>query len=302
MDYTVELQTIGREFYPGLVVKLCCSQERNSLEYSCLHERYRIVYIKEGYGVFRNGTNSQIVMSPMVLCLNEKDDVEIYDAVNLKLDIMYFDPITFERYKPYESLQAWKDSLQEDVFFFRPFFNRSSTYIGALAANHFLGNRIIKLISLTNTELSEQKSISWPCRSRSYFIELLLLINSLYEEEIVKEPVFAGILNNEIKEVVTWLHEHYMEKIVTQDITKTFHTNKTTLNQKFKEVMGVTVMEYIQNFKIQLACSLLRKTELPVSEIMMRAGYRDDAHFLRSFKKYAGCTPTEYRNSFEGDE
>lgn len=299
MNQIENFKTVGREHHPGFEVNLYCSQDENSLEYTCLKDRYRVVYIKEGHGVLRNGGNSQIVTSPMVLCLNEKDNVELQDTVNLKLDIMYFDPICFELYKSYENLQAWKDSLQIDDYFFRPFFDRTNTYIGALATNHYIGNRISKLIALTNLVLTEQKDCFWPCRSRSYFIELLILVNSLYEEDIVREPVFSGVMTKEISQVVTWLHAHYMDKIVMEDVTRAFNTNKTTLNKKFKEVMGITVMEYVQNFKLQIACSLLRKTYLSVNEIMMRAGYRDDAHFLRSFKKYAGCTPTEYRNSFE---
>ena len=106
-------------------------------------------------------------------------------------------------------------------------------------------------------------------------------------------------MSDEIMDVLDWVHIHYLDKVVLEDITKQFHTNKTTLNQKFKAVMGITVMEYIISLRMQIACSLLRKTFLTVGEIMERSGYRDDAHFLRSFKKYAGCTPTEYRNQFE---
>lgn len=100
MDQLDKLQTIGKDFYPGLEVNLYCSQHRDDLVYPCLKDRYRIVYIKDGYGVFKNGIHSQIITSPMILCLNEQDNVVIEDAVNLKLDIMYFDPICFERYKP----------------------------------------------------------------------------------------------------------------------------------------------------------------------------------------------------------
>jgi AraC-like DNA-binding protein len=70
------------------------------------------------------------------------------------------------------------------------------------------------------------------------------------------------------------------------------------LNQNFKAVMGITVMEYISSIRVQVACSFLRKTYLPIKEIMERAGYRDDAHFLRSFKKHVGCPPSEYRERF----
>ncbi len=298
-----ELLTIGRHNRPGQQVNLYCKENATLLEYSQLKDRYRIVYIKDGYGVFRNGEKHQIITSPMVLCLNENDTVDICDDTNLLMDIMYFDPICYERYVSYESLQQWKDTLhKEDAYFFRPFLIRSETYIGTLATNYYIGNRISQLITLANRELVEQRDAFWPCRSRSYFIELLFLVNSIYSEDIAFQKVFAGKMTEEINAVLAWIHQHYEDRIVMEDVTREFHTNKTTLNQRFKEVMGVTVIEYIQNFKIQMVCSMLRKTYLPIREIMERAGFKDNAHFIRSFRKYAGCTPTEYRNGFEGNQ
>jgi AraC family L-rhamnose operon regulatory protein RhaS len=250
-------------------------------------------------GIFINGNISQIVTSPAVLCLNELDRVEFHNTSELKLDIMYFEPTCFERYVTFENIQAWKDSLHDDVWFFRPFFKRDDLFIGACAVNRYMVNRVSQLIALTDTELTEQKDQNWPCRSRSYFIELLLLANSIYDQDDAQEKTCFGKLTDEIKEVVDWLHIHYLEKITIETVTKQFHTNKTTLNQKFKAILGVTVTEYINNIRIQMACSFLRKTHLPMIEIMERAGYRDDAHFLRSFKKSVGCPPSEYRNRFE---
>ncbi|MNG29373.1 Helix-turn-helix domain protein [compost metagenome] len=47
---------------------------------------------------------------------------------------------------------------------------------------------------------------------------------------------------------------------------------------------------------MQIAASLLRNTLLPTEEIVSRIGLSDDAHFIRSFRNYAGCTPAEYRH------
>ena len=293
--------TIGRELYPEYEMKICCSKGTDFLDNECLNERFRIIYIKEGHGVFRNGEDSQIVTSPAVLCLNERDDVEIYNTSGLKLDVMYFEPTCFERYVTFENLEIWKSSLNDDAWFFRPFFTRIGFYTGACATNHYLGNRISQLIELADKELTVQKDEFWPCRSRSYFIELLLLVNSIYDEDGAHDNIYFGKMTDEIKDVVNWLHIHYLEKITMEVITRQFHTNKTTLNQKFKVAMDITVMEYICSLRMQIACSFLRKTYLPVNEIMERAGYRDDAHFLRTFKKYAGCTPTEYRGQFTND-
>ena len=240
----------------------------------------------------------QIVTGPSVLCINESDNIEINSATNIQMDIMYFEPTCFERYIEYESIEAWKSSLRDDAYFFRPFFERDESYIGACETNHFLGNRVSQLIALADSELKEQRDHFWPCRSRSYFIELLLLTNSIYSDDGANKKTYLGQISDEIKNVISWININYMEKITLETVTKQFHTNKTTLNRKFKSVMGITVTEYLSRLRMQIACSLLRKTYLTINDIMERAGFKDDAHFLRSFKKYAGCTPSEYRSRF----
>jgi AraC family L-rhamnose operon regulatory protein RhaS len=295
-----QLTTIGRENHPGREVRIFCARDITALEHKSLEDRFRIVYVKEGFCIFSNSGASQIITSPSILYLNNHDTIELNDASSLKLDMMFFDPICFERYIPFDDIQSWKDSLaEEDLFFFRPFFERTDTYIGACPTNYLLGNRIQQLIALTDMELTEQNNHFWPCRSRSYFIELLLAANSIYNEDSAHEKVYFGEMNEEIKELINWLHTHYNEKITMDVVTKQFHTNKTTLNQKFKSVIGTTVMDYVSRLRMQIACSLLRKTYLTINEIMERAGYKDDAHFLRTFRKYGGCTPSEYRSRFE---
>lgn len=294
----MRFSTIGREYHPGYEAKLYCVRNVDSLDNDCINERYRIVSVKEGSGVFTNGDSSQIVASPAVLCLNEQDKPGLHSASGLLMDIIYFEPTCFERYITFESIQAWKDTLTADAWFFRPFFRRGGSYIGALSASRFTASRASQLIELTDRELTEQSEF-WPCRSRSFFIELLLLVSSVYDKEDEHEKQSYGRITDEIIDVVDWLHSHYLEKITVEAVTREFHTNKTTLNQKFKSVLGVTVTEYINNIRVQAACSFLRKTYLSVNEIMERSGYRDDAHFLRSFKKRVGCPPSEYRKRFE---
>lgn len=288
--------TIGRVFYPGYELKISCDRDAAYLDKLELMDRFRIVYIKEGYGIFRNGDQSQLVTSPAVLCLNEKDDVELNHGLDLSMDIMIFEPSCFEPYVPFADLKAWKDSLQNDNWYFRPFFKRSETYIGVCSTNLYLGKRISQLIEKTEKELKTQRDDSWPCRSRSYLIELLILMNSIYDEDTDYENIYYGRMTDEIRELINWLHIHYLDKLTIEVITKQFQTNKTTLNQKFKAIMGMTVLEYVGNLRMQIACSLLRKTYLPINEVMERAGYKDDAHFLRTFKKNVGCTPSEYRS------
>lgn len=291
--------TIGREIYPGCEMKVCCIRNVDCLDNTCLNKRYRIVSIKAGSAMFTNGNSSQIVTNPAVLLLNERDDTALHDTSGLSMDVMYFEPTCFGKELTFENLSKCSGALNADTWFFRPFFTRNYTYIGACPVNRYMGTRVSQLIELADAELRAQRDEFWPCRSRSFFIELLLLANSIYDEDAKHEKIYFGKMNEEIRDVVDWLNIHYLDKITLETVTRQFHTNKTTLNQKFKAVMSITVTEYINNIRMQVACSLLRKTTLPVKDITQRAGYRDNAHFLRSFRRYSSCSPSEYRNQFE---
>lgn len=293
-----EFSTLGQSIHPGREVKIACQFNARDISEQAPFDRFRVLYLKEGHGVFENGHKNQIVTSPAVICLNQHDRIRFHKSDDAILDAMFFDPVCFERYVEFASFDEWKNQLGQDEYFFRPFFERNETYIGVNSTSSILGSRISQLIALTDKTLRAQADVNWPCRSRSFFIELLLTVNSIYSEGETEQKVFIGKMSDEVLRIVEWANGHYLEKIVLDDIVKEFNTNKTTLNQRFKAVMGITVIEYIINLRMQVSCSLLRKTYLTVSEIMERSGYHDDAHFLRAFKKYSGCTPSEYRKRY----
>lgn len=294
-----EYSTFGKTIYPGREVKIVCRFDVGDIDGEAPFHRFRVAYLKDGHGLFENENKTQIVTSPAVICLNRNDRIRFQASSDAKIDVMFFDPACFERYVEFADYDSWKDQLGLDRYFFRAFFERDDKYIGVNPASRIQGNRIARLIELTGETLCEQRDDFWPCRSRSFFIELLLTVNAVYGEGDPGHNLFVGQLSDDVKKIIEWANDHYLEKIVLEDVTKAFNTNKTSLNQRFKAVMGVTVIEYIINLRMQVACSLLRKTYLSVAEIMERSGYHDDAHFLRAFKKFAGCTPSEYRKRFE---
>ena len=57
-------------------------------------------------------------------------------------------------------------------------------------------------------------------------------------------------------------------------------------------------LQFIVNKKMEIVRGLLGKTNLPIKEIMTKVGFLDSTSFYRTFKKYAGLSPTEYRNKF----
>ncbi|MNN31836.1 Xylose operon regulatory protein [compost metagenome] len=129
-------------------------------------------------------------------------------------------------------------------------------------------------------------------------LELLSLVRRLYDQSFKSTNTVDSWTQEEIKPIVQFLHTNYRQKIKVEDITRAFHTNKTTLNHEFKQAVGHTMMSYLNSIRMQMAGSMLRNTTLPISEIMQMVGFQDSAHFIRNFRKYSGCTPSEYRTQY----
>jgi len=61
----------------------------------------------------------------------------------------------------------------------------------------------------------------------------------------------------------------------------------------------MTLIEYLQNLRVEEAKRLLEASRTPVDEISARAGYEDPSFFRRLFKRRTGLTPSQYRRMFQ---
>jgi AraC-like DNA-binding protein len=67
------------------------------------------------------------------------------------------------------------------------------------------------------------------------------------------------------------------------------------LSTLFKREMGLPISEYILSKKIESAENILKFTDIPYAEIASILAFSSRSHFIRTFKKYMGLTPREYR-------
>lgn len=95
--------------------------------------------------------------------------------------------------------------------------------------------------------------------------------------------------------VKRFVSEHIFDDISRDDAAAYVHTSPEHLSRIFKKNEGVTLVDYIQEKKIEAARELLESTGLPVGEIAARIGYKNFAYFSGLFKKYTGLTPLNYR-------
>lgn len=89
------------------------------------------------------------------------------------------------------------------------------------------------------------------------------------------------------------------ETLTIDSIAKALHVSNSHLAHTFNAVEGMSLKQYIQAERINLAKEMLRDTTLSVTEIADRLGFSSIHHLSRTFKSKTGFTPTEYSRSLK---
>ncbi len=87
---------------------------------------------------------------------------------------------------------------------------------------------------------------------------------------------------------------HYREKIRIGDIATQLSISEGHLRNLFKNLTALTLTDYINRYRIEKACSLLRTTPYSLQEMASKVGISDPAYLSRLFRKITGMTYSEF--------
>ena len=96
-----------------------------------------------------------------------------------------------------------------------------------------------------------------------------------------------------------FLKDHFRQADALQAAIEAVGMPERTLKRRFKQATGQTLIDYIQNLRIEEAKRLLEGTDRPIEDICADAGYENQAFFGRLFKRRTGLTAGQYRRMFQ---
>lgn len=102
-----------------------------------------------------------------------------------------------------------------------------------------------------------------------------------------------------VRDCEQWLADHYLEDRALRRVVERAGLPERTLKRRFRAATGTTLIDYIQNLRIEKAKRLLESPGIPVDEISAEAGYEDPSFFRRLFRRRTGLTPHQYRRLFQ---
>lgn len=102
-----------------------------------------------------------------------------------------------------------------------------------------------------------------------------------------------------IRDCKDYIARHRTGKIDLNAMAEELRISYGYLSRKFREIVGMTVQQYILKEKIRAAANMIRYSDIPLSEIANYLDFSSQSHMGTYFKKEYHMTPNEYRKRFQ---
>ncbi len=123
---------------------------------------------------------------------------------------------------------------------------------------------------------------------------LIRLVQSQHLEQVYTES--SEIQNQtRLHYVLNYISGHLTDGIVVNELSKKAYMSRNLFFKWFKEQVGITPLEFINNERIKMAKQLLKDTRTSITTVSLQCGFTDVNYFVRLFKKTEGITPAVYR-------
>jgi AraC-like DNA-binding protein len=110
----------------------------------------------------------------------------------------------------------------------------------------------------------------------------------------------AGLTDAVVGPALRVLHERPEHTWTLPELARTIGTSRTVLVERFSELVGIPPMQYLTQWRLQLAADQLARGSAKVATIGARVGYESEAAFSRAFKRATGQSPSTWRSARHG--
>lgn len=136
------------------------------------------------------------------------------------------------------------------------------------------------------------------------FIGLLSILHDLQGSEdyqILNATGYsmqANVEDNErINRIFNHVKTHFQDAIALDDMAEMAGMTTPSFCRYFKKMSGKTFTTFVNEYRLVHASKLLSENTLSITEICFESGFNNFSYFNKSFKKFTGKTPSEYRNT-----
>ncbi len=98
-----------------------------------------------------------------------------------------------------------------------------------------------------------------------------------------------------IRRPIQYIHHHFQQNLKLTELAALANLSESHFSRVFRQVLGQSVVTYINDYRIQQAARMLDGTDARITDIALECGYPNLSYFVRCFRRQFDMTPSAYR-------
>ena len=107
-----------------------------------------------------------------------------------------------------------------------------------------------------------------------------------------------NIVDTHVLKIVKTIDNSYSQELKMEELLQTVPLSRRSIEMRFKKATGQTIYQYLLSVRVEHFAYLITTTDRSYVDIAYEVGFRDLTNVSRTFRKYKGCTPLEYRRRY----
>lgn len=248
------------------------------------HDEMELIVIKKGTGIvtvdlekYQVSANDVIVVIPG----------HLHSIRELPSHTMEYENILFRS----ELLFSKTNDICSDSFL-RPLLN------GNLPVEHYIHSGLSYYEDFISTiqsidHLCQKRPIGYQLSLKGYLFQLFFLLISNRNQKAPSKTELKSL--EKLKFIIAYVEKHYTEPITISQMAELCYFSSSHFMKFFKSYMGVSFIQYLNDYRLTVARRLLCTSPSSVLEVAQQSGFDNLSYFNRLFKKKYGVTPKQMR-------
>ena len=248
------------------------------------HNDVEIIVIKKGCGIISVDTKPRVVKAGDIVLVRPG---QLHSISQHGKDCMEYENILFKS----SLLKSTGYDLCNDKFI-QPLFSGSLNICPVINNQTPYYPPVITAINEID-HLCDLRPYAYQLSIKAHLFQILYTLVSNCGQNKIK-PINQKSLKK-IKTILSYIANNLQENIAIEDIANYCFYSKSYFMKFFKETMGVSFIQYLNDYRLEIAAELLTTTTDNILDIAFATGFNNISYFNRCFKKKYGVSPRKYR-------
>lgn len=136
----------------------------------------------------------------------------------------------------------------------------------------------------------------------TFHMELYNVLRILSRHKKPKKEESTRSVSRELfAKCIQIVHEEYKQPLNAKILAKRVHVSEPTIYRMFHQWLGISLVNYLNTLRVNIACGYLENTRLSVTEIAEQCGFTSLSNFYHVFHLFNGIAPNQYRKKTAGN-